>query len=82
MTEAYEDEGDGHTCGGVPMTAQRWSWWYLWAVCWNLGANVCKSLMEFCLELSAGLYRHGLHKMDKKADVEVVDTFREQLKAL
>jgi hypothetical protein len=77
-----EDEPLEHTCGQQPVTPQKFSFWFLTGMMFNLMANIGRSCVGFCEEVGHSLYAHGLHRQNKQADVEVVDTFRDQLTKL
>ena len=63
-------------------TARPLSWWLVLASAVGLWGNVCRSLTFACDELAAAVGSHHLWRQQGKADLRVVDKFREQLKTL
>lgn len=68
-----------HSC--VP-PARPLSGWLVLASLTGLWGNVCRSVTFACDEMAAVLGSHHLWRQQTKADVRVVDQFREQLKTL
>lgn len=81
-----EDEPQEHTCGEQPVEAQRWSFWFLPGMIFNLFANLGRACISgmaacvnFCEEVGHAFYAHGLYKQKNKEQDQVVDSFRDQL---
>lgn len=86
MTDEIEAPEE-HTCGGGE--PRKFSMWFLPAMLSNLVANLCRALAavpasfaNFWDEAQEAFGAHGLYKQQKSVDVDVVDSFREQLKTL
>lgn len=87
MTE--EEDGQEHVCAEEPVTAQKWCFWFLPGMIWNLFANWSRAFaggvagwVNFCEELGHSFYAHGLYKQERKVNKDVVNSFRDQLKVM
>jgi len=84
-----DDIPQEHQCAETPVEPQKFNFWFLPGMIWNLFANMGRASISFmagwvnfCEEVGHSFYAHGLYKQQNKVNVEVVDSFREQLATL